>query len=574
METCQKIPYGIASYKTIRQENYYYIDKTRFLPLLEDTGKFLFLIRPRRFGKSSWLTVLESYYDIARQEEWDLLFKDTFIYEHPTREKHAYLILKVNFSQVDPRAENVETSFHKHAKTCFHFFGEKYGAWLGEDYFELIRDYHTAHEKLEFTAAYIGSLGRKLYVLIDEYDNFANTILTTAGTQAYHNLTHGAGFFRFFFNVLKGATDQVESGVGRMFITGVSPVTMDDVTSGFNIGRNMNLHPHFAELLGFTNADVVQILEYYRTHSDVTFPESPEMLELLREWYDGYRFAADTSETLFNPDMVFYFLKNFLELEHPPDAMIDRNIRVDYGKLRHLVVLNKQLNGNFNRLEQIVETGGIASTVVDSFPVESLIQPENFVSLLFYFGLLSYADPSYLRIPNQTVQQLMYSYLREGYRDMEVFQIDLLHFANLMRQMAYQGDWEPVFGFLAAEVDRQTSIQDYLSGEKVIQTFLLAYLNVTDYYLTRTEDEMGKGFVDLYLEPFWQKYPEVRRGYLIELKYVPRSEWSEVRGQQELAAAQTQLRQYRSDPRTTHSQSVTCAALVFCGWELKIAQAV
>lgn len=572
METCQKIPYGIASYKTIRQEKYYYIDKTRFLPLLEDTGKFLFLIRPRRFGKSSWLTVLESYYDIARQEEWDLLFRDTFIYEHPTPEKHVYLILKFNFSQVDPNPEHVHASFLEHTNTCFFHFGERYRGFLGDEYFNHIAQKTSAHGKLEFLLQYAGLQGHKVYVLIDEYDNFANTILTTAGTQASHDLTHGTGFFRFFFNVLKGATDQVESGVGRMFITGVSPVTMDDVTSGFNIGRNMNLHPAFNELLGFTDADVVQILEYYRTHSDVTFPELPEMLELLREWYDGYRFAADASETLFNPDMVFYFLKNFLELEHPPDAMIDRNIRVDYGKLRHLVVLNKQLNGNFNRLEQIVETGGIASIVVDSFPVESLMQPENFVSLLFYFGLLSYADPAYLRIPNQTVQQLMYSYLREGYRDMEVFQIDLLHFANLMRQMAYQGDWEPVFRFLASEVDRQTSIRDYLSGEKVIQTFLLAYLNVTDYYLTRTEDEMGKGFVDLYLEPFWQKYPQVRRGYLIELKYVSRSEWNEARGQQELAAAQTQLQQYRSDPRTTHSQSVTCAALVFCGWELKIAQ--
>ncbi len=201
--------------------------------------------------------------------------------------------------------------------------------------------------------------------------------------------------------------------------------------------------------------------------------------------------------------------------------------------------------------------------------------PENFVSLLFYFGLLSFERPGRLRIPNQTVRKLMYGYFREGYRDTEVFSVDLWRFANLIRDMAYNGNWEPVFRFLTDEVEKQTSVRDYLSGEKVVQTFLLAYLNVTDYYLTRSEEEMGKGFADLWLEPFADKYPDMRYAWLIELKYMKRSEFSEERMKAKLAEAEAQLAGYAADERVVSRCGGTmlrCLTLVFSGWELKAAE--
>ncbi len=221
--------------------------------------------------------------------------------------------------------------------------------------------------------------------------------------------------------------------------------------------------------------------------------------------------------------MVFYCLKSLLKSGAYPTEMIDHNVRIDYGKLRHLVVLDRQLNDNFGYLRKILETRRSAANIVSSFPVEHLTKPSNFISLLFYFGLLSYTATHELTIPNHTVNHLLCSYLRDGYEDVDVFSVDLWHFAELMWKMAYNGEWDPVFRFLADEVKQQTSIRDYLTGEKVIQTFLLAYLNVTDYYLTRTEEEMGKGFADLYLEPFWQKYKDVAHSYLIELKYLTRT---------------------------------------------------
>ena len=564
------IPYGLASYKRIRTKNCYYLDKTDYIPQLEAIGEFLFFIRPRRFGKSSWLTVLEGYYDINRVDEFDFLFKGTTIYDNPTPEKNSYLILNFNFSEVNPQIDKVEESFNEYTDDCFLFFGIKYQDLLGDRYFKLMDNKKSPHGKLSFLLRYVGMLGHKVYILVDEYDNLANTILSTTGQTAYHELTHGAGFFRFFFNVLKGAADRMDTGVGRMFITGVSPVTMDDVTSGFNIGQQISLYPEFNELLGFTKQNVINILEYCGL-------EPNKLLPLMQEWYDNYRFSSQAKQSMFNTDMVLYFIKNYLRRNAPPEEMIDQNVRIDYGKLRHLMVLDRRLNGNFSYLTNIIETRKTAiKNVASSFPVERLTKLSNFISLLFYFGLLSYTpiekNRGALQIPNETVRQLMYSYIRDGYEDVDVFNVDVWQLSGLVREMAYQGEWRAVFEFLATEVEKQTSIRDYLTGEKVVQTFLLAYLSVTDFYVIRTEEEMGKGFVDLYMEPFFGKYADLKYSYLIELKYITRSEFTDDLLQEKLAKAKTQLQQYASDTRVikrSQGSQLIKLALVFSGWELK-----
>ncbi len=580
MSKLKPIPYAVSSYKTIRQRNHYYLDKTHYIPQLETAGDYLFLIRPRRFGKSSLLTVLECYYYIARVDDFDFFFQDTHIGQQPTPEKNAYLILKFNFSRVNPQLDQIEESFNGHTYNMFALFGQKYAQFLDEFYFKTMDRHRQAYQKLEFLLDYLGMLGHTVYVLIDEYDNFANTILTTAGQQAYRELTHGAGFFRFFFNILKGATDQVDTGLGRLFITGVSPVTMDDLTSGFNIGTNITLQAEFNELLGFTEVDVREMLGYYQHEGGLTLSSLDETLALMRTWYDNYRFASQAETTLFNSDMVLYFIRDLLRTGQSPEEMIDQNVRIDYGKLRHLLILGRQLNGNFRHLLDILEEGRIEAKIVSSFPVERLTKSRNFLSLLFYFGLLSYridGDMPVLSPPNETVKQLLYSYLRDGYEDAEVFTLNLWRLAGLIRGMAYRGDWQPVFNFLAAAVQEQTAIRDFLKGEKVIQTFLLAYLNVTDYYLTRTEVEMGKGFVDLYLQPFWAKYDDIPYTYLIELKYLTKGQGSEEEIDQALTEAESQLQQYATDARVVQGRrggTVICVALVFCGWELVRAEGV
>ncbi len=570
MDEYKKIPYGISSYGTIRRDNCYYVDKTSFIPKLEDAGKFLFLIRPRRFGKSSLLTLLEGYYDLARKDEFEFLFKDTYIGNRPTQEKNAHLILAFNFSRVNPSVGKVEESFVEHTDACLDFFGYRYREFLDDFYFAMMDKKKSPHGKLESLLRYAAARRLSVYVLIDEYDNFANTILSTEGPEKYHELINVSGFFRFFFAMLKGATDRMDSGIARMLITGVSPVTMDDVTSGFNIGRNISLNPVFNELLGFTRKQVAEILDYYGKRG-MAVPEGT--LDLIGEWYGNYRFSKGAAEQMYNPDMILYFVQNLKDLGHYPEYMIDQNVRIDYTKLRHLMVLDKRLNGNFSYLRDIVKTQGTSpARVASSFPVSRLAKPSNFISLLYYFGLLSRTSAGELQIPNQTVRTLMYEYIRRGYEDAGVFRLDFWHLGELIRNLAYGGDWEPVFRFLASEIEKQTSIRDYLTGEKVIQTFLLAYLNVSEYFIVRSEEEMGKGFADLYMEPFLSKYPDVAHSCLIELKYIPRGEFSEEKMEEKLAEARNQLAEYAKDERLakqSRGTKVKLLAMVFSGWELK-----
>ena len=270
---------------------------------------------------------------------------------------------------------------------------------------------------------YVVEHGIALYVLIDEYDNVANTILAHRGAEAYESFTHGGGFYRNFFATLKAGTGH-GGAVERVFITGVSPITMDDVTSGFNIGTNVSLMPEFNELLGFTAAEVRAILESYRDHG-VFDQDVDEALAVMSEWYNGYRFAKRAQQDIYNTDMVLYYLKASVPGRGKPDDLIDTNVRIDYGKLRHLLTVNRQLNGNFDLLRHLIGAGWVDGELRSGFPPEELDQRDNFVSLLHYFGLLSIREVRdgmpRLAIPNQTVRRLMYGYLRDGYRDVGVF---------------------------------------------------------------------------------------------------------------------------------------------------------
>lgn len=573
-QTLKRIPYGLADYRRMRQDNSYYVDKTRFIPLIEAQPYFLFLIRPRRFGKSLWLSVLQHYYDVNYKDEFDALFAGTYIGAHPTDERNSYLVMFFNFALVNPDLRHVHDSFEDNGRSVIEDFLIRYDQWFSPEQSKEILELPNVEAQLRRIFFQANRERLKIYLLIDEYDNFANTILTTAGQAAYHNLTHGGGFFRYFFNLLKGATAGQISGLSRLFITGVSPITMDDVSSGFNIGTNISLDARFNEMIGFTEAETATLLAYYHTAGVLPLPVA-DALTLMRAWYNNYCFGRSASTPMFNSDMVLYFVLQTTGQQRLPDEMIDQNVRIDYVKLRHLITLDKRLNGNFSELKAIIESGEVISPLNVSFPVERLHERKNFVSLLYYFGLLALAGERegepLLRIPNHTIKDLLYGYLRDAYQDVDVFRLDLWRLSNLVRGMAYRGEWQALFDFLTAEIQQQTSVRDYLNGEKVIQGFLLAYLNVTQFFLLWSEKEMGGGFVDFYLEPFLARYPDMGFGYLIELKYMARSEFSAAKLQEKVAEAETQLARYANDPRI--QQVATQVALkklvlVYNGWEL------
>ena len=446
------IPYGLGDFRRIRLKRRLYVDKTRFIRRLEQED-YAFLIRPRRFGKTLWVSLLENYYDRFWADDFDATFAGTDIGRNPTEEHSRYVTLRFNFSMVDDKLETLEREFEAYCLIELEGTLERHPDLFPDAARQRILAPPSIVSRLSALFRYAGDHDIPLYVLIDEYDNFANTVLAHRGADAYHSFTHGGGFFRNFFATLKGGTDRSGGGIDRLFITGVSPVTMDDVTSGFNIGTNISLHPDFNEMVGFTEAEVRRLVETYRD-CGVFDQDVDAAMGIMGDWYNGYRFAKAAETDLYNTDMVLYYLKDSIPNRPVPDELIDNNVRIDYDKLRHLLVVGRQLNGNFDLLRDAIAEGQKdVLRIRSSFPLQRLTDEENFLSLLHYFGLLSIREVvrgvPRLAIPNQTVKQLMYGYLRDAYRDVEVFRVSMYRFEQLLMGMANEGEWRPVLEFLS-----------------------------------------------------------------------------------------------------------------------------
>jgi len=580
----KKIPYGVSDYDKIVTGNYYYVDKTPYLKIVEEAGDYLFFIRPRRFGKSLFLSMMEGYYDVYYKDRFQELFKDRAILDSPTKEQGTYLVLGFNFSMVDPAPDKVEDSFLNHVKNQVLSFIYRYDKYLSdkrEHYIKTIKDSRSAADIVSALSGLCRFSNQKIYALIDEYDNFANTILSTVGEEAYYDLTHGKGFFRSFFNMLKGGTGGMGAPFNRLFMTGVSPITLDDVTSGYNIGKNVSIDPLFNQMLGFTESDVLQMIEYYREKGRIKH-DNRYLLPVIRQWYNNYIFSPDSQTPLFNSDMILYFLDEYFKVSTIPRDLIDRNVRIDYGKLRHLIVVDKkgrkEPNGNFSRLREIIEEGEIASKITKGFPLEEMDTEENFTSLLFYFGLLSIMGEKeglpLLKIPNQTVKTLFYDYIIRVSRDIDLLDVNIGKLDTLLHGMAYHGNWRAFFDYFSKRMNASTSIRDFFKAEKVIQGFLLAYLGISDYFIVHSEKELNKGYADIVMEPFLARYEGIKYSFMVEIKYFPKPKDPEV-AERKInrlkKEAETQLKQYAGDEsfdKTIGKTTLIKLVLIYSGSQL------
>lgn len=304
----KRLPYGMMNFADIRLENYYYVDKTRFISMIEQADRYFFFIRPRRFGKSLTLNMLRQYYDVYTRDKFDTLFGDLYIGKYPTPDRNSYLVLYLNFSGIIGELNNYRNGLDAHCRITFENFCKKYVDLLPQGTLEGFYQVSGAVEQLDYLYQACERSGQKMYLFIDEYDHFTNAILSDADSlHRYTNETHGEGYLRAFFNKVKTGTD---SSIKRCFITGVSPVTMDDLTSGFNIGTNYSLTSEFNEMMGFTEGEVREMLTYYSTNSP--FQHSvDELIEIMKPWYDNYCFAQECygDTTMYNSNMVLYFVK-------------------------------------------------------------------------------------------------------------------------------------------------------------------------------------------------------------------------------------------------------------------------
>ena len=574
------LPYGISDFPRVMREDYYYVDKTRFIEMLERQPPYLFLIRPRRFGKSLFLAMLEAYYSIDYTNRFKELFGELYIGQHPTKRHNSYMVLRFNFSAISSKLEDVERSFSEYCCMVMKNFILKYEHLMGSDVWKVVNpDETNPRQMLSALKEYVSRTDcPRIYLLIDEYDNFTNTILSSYGQERYREKTHGEGFIRGFFNNIKDSTSNADAAVERLFITGVSPITMDDVTSGFNIGTNISMLPQFNNIIGFSEDEVREMITYYKDEDalpeDVTVDG---LVEIMKPWYDNYCFSEDRlEERMFNSDMALYFLNSYLQLGKAPKMMVDNNIRTDYSKLRHLVQIDKTFGANASVIQQIIAEGSITAQIATSFPAEKMTDMENFKSLLFYFGMLSiqgvYRGIPVLGIPNLTVREQLYTYLTEAYSRASLFDVDISRLSSLVMGMAYDGEWEPVFRFFACELERQSAIREFIDGEAHIKGFLLAYLGLTQGYVILPEHESSKGYADFYMMPDLLHQPDIAYSYIVEVKYARRDASDADIALLKRDAAE-QLRRYAADEkvlRTKGNTRLELITLVFKGWELVV----
>ena len=517
----KRLPYGMMNFADIRMENYYYVDKTAFIPLIEEADRFFFFIRPRRFGKSLTLNMLQHYYDVHMRDKFDALFGDLYIGRHPTPDRNSYLVLYLNFSGIDGGLDNYRKGLDAHCETCFEYFCDVYAAHLPQGIKEKLEEKEGAVSQLDYLYHECERAGQKIYLFIDEYDHFTNSILSdTESLHRYMEETHKEGYLRAFFNKVKAGT---YSSIKRCFITGVSPVTMDDLTSGFNIGTNYSLTPEFNQMMGFTEEEVREMLAYYSTNSPFRHTID-ELIDMMKPWYDNYCFALKSfgKTTLYNSNMVLYFVKNYIPYGEVPQNMIESNIRIDYEKLRMLIRKDKEFAHDASIIQTLVSQGYIAGELKDSFPAVNIVHPDNFVSLLYYFGMLTisgmHEGKTRLIIPNQVVREQLYTYLLNTYHEADL-SFSSYEKDELASTLAYRGDWSAYFGYIADCLKRYASQRDKQKGESFVHGFTLAMTAQNRFYCPVSEADTQEGYADLFLCPLLDVYPDMRHSYIVELKY-------------------------------------------------------
>ena len=573
------LPYGMMNFADIRLDNYYYVDKTSFIPVVEQSDRFFFFIRPRRFGKSLTLNMLQHYYDVRTRDKFDALFGDLYIGKHPTRDRNSYLVLYLNFSGISGELHNYRQGLDAHCNTSFDYFCDIYAEYLPQGIKEVLNEKAGAVEQLDYLYHQCELAGQQIYLFIDEYDHFTNAILSDAESiHRYTEETHKEGYLRAFFNRVKAGT---YSSIKRCFITGVSPVTMDDLTSGFNIGTNYSLTPKFNAMMGFTEDEVREMLTYYSTKAPFHHTVD-ELIELMKPWYDYYCFAQECYDqpTLYNSNMVLYFVKNYIDNNgKAPRNMIESNIRIDYEKLRMLIRKDKEFAHDASIIQTLVSQGYITGELKDGFPAANIVDSDNFVSLLYYFGMLTvsgtFEGKTKLIIPNQVVREQLYTYLLNTYNEAD------LSFSNhekdeLSSALAYRGAWQSYFDYIADCLKRYASQRDKQKGESFVHGFTLAMTAQNRFYRPISEADTQSGYVDIFLSPMLEIYPDMSHSYIIELKYArykdPESRVEELR-----AEAIAQANRYADTDRVKNAIGTTQLhkiVVVYKGMEMRVCEEV
>jgi hypothetical protein len=568
----KKIPYGVSSFEKLVSEGYYFVDKTKYIELIENLNEqYLIFLRPRRFGKSLLISMLENYYDINKKDKEDL-FKELYIGQNPTKLKNSYYILKFNFSGIDTRnSETTEKGFIENVKVGIKKFCYKYN--INYNFFE---DKRGAEILEDFLSEISNKLNGKIYLLIDEYDHFANEILGF-NYNFFSEAISRNGFVRKFYEIIKNGT--ADGIIDRLFITGVTPITLDSLTSGFNIATNITVEKMFNSMLGFTEEEVRKLFKDVLPEYDIE-----HNIEKLKNYYDGYKFNSKSKEYVYNSTMIMYYVSNYQRYKEESEDLVDSNVVSDYKKMANLFRIGGELTQNRREvLEKLINNEEQTLNLTRVYNLNGKFDIEDFKSLLFYMGFLSISKVDilgriFVKVPNYVIKELYFEYFQELINTSLEYKLEYQHIEEAIVEIALEGKIEKLVK-LTEDVLLKLSNRDFIKfDEKYIKIIMLMFLYRNRIYYVKTEEEVEKGYIDIILKKGIMGRPNYYG--IIELKYIKKGEY-EKKGDEiiaeKLEEAKKQLEKYKESEEIKRLEEIGKVkrwGVIFVGKECKVIEEI
>ena len=530
-----KMPYGISNYEKIVNDGYYYVDKTMYIEKLENLPETnIMFLRPRKFGKTLFTSVLENYYDKNKIDSFEKLYGNTYIGKNTTKLKNSYCILRFNFSGIDTSTEEATIrGFKKEVASSIEVFINRYNLEFHvnkEDEAENILDNL-------FKSFYIQKPQDKIYVIIDEYDHFANELLGFNPEQ-FRGLVSKNGKVRKWYEILKKGTETV---VDRIFITGVAPITLDSLTSGFNIGTDITQDEEFNEMIGFTEEELKEILK----NQEISLKEQEKIIPIMKENYDGYKFCLKAKNQIYNSNMCLYFLSRYIRLGEIPDKLIDTNIASDYSKIGKMLDLCKGEN-RLEILRKTVQGEPIVNTIVEKFNPAIEFTENDMISMLYYLGYLTISGELVgipeLTIPNKVMKEIYADYFMQMMDKEAEFRIDNNANQEILIQLAQEGRIDKIVEILKIYLNNLSNRDLIKFDEKYIKLIFYCIAMNIKAYSTKSEMEVNRNYPDILLVP-----RDSSKGYkavMVEFKYIKKGEVAKLEDKQK--EAREQIERYSS----------------------------
>ena len=561
-----KIPYGVSNFEKIRTHNLLYVDKTHFIEEVEKTYNLLHL-RPRRFGKSLFLSMMDCYYDVEMADRFDELFSGLHIHKFPTENKNNYYILRFNFSGVENADDDLKGGFVRKVKEGAEAFIQRY-------------DFNIQLKESNSAAGILGSLlndfatlklPNKIYILIDEYDHFTNSVLSGDGEEFLEILRRG-GFVRSFYEAIK---EKTELGiVERFFITGVMSVSLDSMTSGFNIATNITTSETFADMMGFSSDEVKNLLALPFTEGGtipkkVQFTESEqtEIYNIFKENYNGYLFSEDSDVKIFNSTLIMYYLKKYVAKRQTPRSLVDVNLNQSGATIENIVDL-KNREANYELIKQIVENKEVIGELQPFINIDKKFDEDDVITMLYNIGILTIQNlDGRVRfvIPNKIIERIYYQYLSDLTQKKADYQVNARRRTLALKELEETGNIEPLTKLVEEFLTHISNQNLRKFDEKYVKLIYLMLLASTDQLLVYDEFPSGNGFIDIMIKKSSGSY--AKYGTMIELKYIKKTDTTDAKIESELAEGITQIKEYIKDERINKISNLKKYVIIFSGYE-------